>query len=664
MPEAENTTNRKRRAGGSYGGLTPDARGKLLRRLLRLRETERRLRTAAAVLRSHQEASSDGVLILDSRDQVVSFNERFSRIWRLPPEMAPNPDRASLEQWMAQLLRNRAPLLTELELSHPTDVRNDSSLEMIDGRVLTRLAVPILGERGAPLGRALYFRDVTEERRAARLNETLYRIADMTLAGQDLNSLYRSIHQVVGELMDANNFYIAVYNEEKDELEFPYFFDKFDPRPDPGPPGEGLTTWVLRHGEPLLATPETFNRMIEEGEVRMVGAPSVDWLGVPLTSRGRAFGVLGVQSYDERIRYSTADLDILMFVSQHVASAIEAKRREDAIVDNERRYRQLFENNRAVKLVIDPDDGRILDANLGASDFYGHSIEKLRTMRVWDINTLGREGVRVALADAADRTRNTFVTKHRLASGEVRDVEVHSGPVETGGKLMIYAIVHDVTERVRAEEALRRSETYFRTVIENASEIISIVEPDGRILYNSPSIERVLGYRVDQAMHGNFYKFVHPADLDKVRRGLREVSSGEVFTDPVEIRLRHRDGSWRTIEAAGRPLGEGDPPQVVTSCRDITERKFAQQALLASEQKYRNIFDFASIGIYQSTPDGALITANPMFARILGYDSVDDLLEINLETDVYLDPKERLDSIRDHRTSGQASDLELQWRKR
>jgi diguanylate cyclase (GGDEF)-like protein/PAS domain S-box-containing protein len=665
MSKAENMIDGKLRPGG-HSRLAPDARRKLLLRTLRRWQAERSLRTVTAALRSHQEGSSDGVLILDSRGHILSFNERFAQIWRIPPEIAKSEDRGLLERWLSAQLRERDSISsgTDLFLDHPLEVRTDSSLELADGRILTRLAIPVLGERGTALARAIYFRDVSEERRAARLNETLYRIADLALAGQDLNSLYRSIHQAVGELMDATNFYVAVYDEEKNEIAFPYFFDQFDPRPEPGPPGEGLTTWVIRNGQPLLATPETFTAMIESGQIQMVGAPSVDWLGVPLMSHGRVFGVLGVQSYDERIRYSPADLDILLFVSQHVASAIESKRREDAILDNERRYRQLFENNRAIKLVIDPADGRIVDANLGASDFYGYSIEQLRSLHAWDINTLGKEPVRAALADATARRQNAFIMKHRLASGEERDVEIHSGPVETGGKLLLYAIIHDVTERIRAEEALRRSETYFRTVIENASEIISILQPDGRILYNSPSIERVLGYKTAKAVDGNLYNFVHPDDLDKVRQGLRGVSSGEVFTDPIEIRLRHRDGSWRTIEAAGRPLGEGDPPQVVTSCRDITERKYAQQALLASEQKYRNIFDFASIGIYQSTPDGRLITANPMFARILGYDSVDQMLEINLERDVYADPNARRDLIRAHRSRGHASDMELSWKRR
>ncbi len=508
--------------------------------------------------------------------------------------------------------------------------------------------------------------DATGRRRSEALQRGLFRIADLTLAGEDLGTLYTSIHQIVGELMDARNFYIAFYDEASDSLSFPYFVDTFDSQPGLVKPGKTLTAWVLRTGEPLLATPERFAELVASGEAESVGTPSVDWLGVPLRHGARTFGMLGTQSYDERIRFGERERDILMFVSQHVAAAIMAKRREDAIRESENRYRQLFENNGAIKLVLDGDTGEILDANPAAVEYYGYSLSEIRSMHIWDINTAGEAFVREKLREAAARERNTFVMKHRLASGELRDVEIHSGPIEIEGRNVLFSILHDVTERVRAEEGLRRSEEYFRTVIENASDLISILDARGKVIYNSPSVSRLLGYKASQTSGQDIFPFIHPDDVGLVRYLMRQVAAGTVGAESIEIRLRHLDGTWRTLEAIGRPLREAGESEVriLTNCRDVTERKLAEKALQQSEAKFRSIFDFASVGIYQATPDGTLLTANAALARMLGYHSVAELLQMNLVHDVYFDPLER-DLLMDHHSPiGHGTELEAIWKRK
>jgi diguanylate cyclase (GGDEF)-like protein/PAS domain S-box-containing protein len=386
--------------------------------------------------------------------------------------------------------------------------------------------------------------EASGQRRSEALQRALFRIADVTLAAGDIEKLYSSIHRIVGELMDAQNFYIAFYNEAMDTLTFPYFVDVVDAAPPPMvAPGKTLTAWVLRTGEPLLATPERFAELLALGEVESVGAASVDWLGVPLKDGSRTFGMLGTQSYDPSIRFGERERDILMFVSQHVAAAIMARRREDAIRESERR---------------------------------------------------------------------------------------------------------------------------FREVIENASDLISIFDARGRIIYNSPSVTRLLGYTVAQTVGQDVFPMIHPDDVGLVRYQMRQVAAGTAGTEPIEIRLRHLDGSWRTLEAIGRPLREtGDAEvRILTNCRDVTERKLAEKALQQSETKFRNIFDFASVGIYQATPDGTLLTANAALARMLGYHSVGELLEANLATDVFFDPLERDVLMERHSPIGHGTELEAIWRRK
>jgi GAF domain-containing protein len=105
-------------------------------------------------------------------------------------------------------------------------------------------------------------------------------------------------------------------------------------------PNGGLTEYVLRTGKPLLALPDVFDELVASGEVHLRGAPSVDWLGVPLkTSEDTVIGALVVQTYTEGVRYTPADRDLLAFVSAQVAQAIERKRSEQALRESEERYR-------------------------------------------------------------------------------------------------------------------------------------------------------------------------------------------------------------------------------------------------------------------------------------------------------------------------------------
>jgi PAS domain S-box-containing protein len=124
-------------------------------------------------------------------------------------------------------------------------------------------------------------------------------------------------------------------------------------------------------------------------------------------------------------------------------------------------FASVFEHAQTAMLLIDPDSGRIEEANAMACRFYGYPCEILRTMTILDINALPPEKVRREM-EAARRTRRTFFHfRHRLASGELRDVEVHSGPVRVHGRNLLCSIIHDATDRLRAEEALRRSEAFM-----------------------------------------------------------------------------------------------------------------------------------------------------------------------------------------------------------
>jgi PAS domain S-box-containing protein len=172
-----------------------------------------------------------------------------------------------------------------------------------------------------------------ERTHAAAVQQALYRIAELASAAQDMQEFYAAIHGVVGGLMNAENFYIALYAPDRQLINWPYHVDKSGVHPEPNKwypldeeMGRGTTAYVLRTGEPQLISPERFGELVRQGEVELRGPQGEDWLGVPLRAEGATIGVLVVQSYTDDVTYTEQDRDLLAFVGQHVGAALSRAR--------------------------------------------------------------------------------------------------------------------------------------------------------------------------------------------------------------------------------------------------------------------------------------------------------------------------------------------------
>lgn len=579
------------------------------------------LRTTVAILRAQQEATLDGILVVDLDGNVLSYNRRFLEIWRIPESVAARGDDNELLGYAADTVTdwNGFIELVNHLYEHPDEVRTDDPVELVDGRVLSRSSMPIV-VNGNIRARCWYFRDVTESAKAERLQAALFRISQLSRESESLEAFYAAVHQLVCGLMDARNFIIAEYDRERDRLTFPFFVDEIDERPDFVNPGRGLSAWILRTGRPLLATPEVFDALCAAGEVESVGAPSIDWLGAPLKTADRTWGVIATQTYVESTRYTEKDLEILVFVAQHVASAIEHRRREEELRRSELKFRQMFENNRAVKLLIDPEHGSIVDANMAACDYYGYTRDELRAMRIWDINVRGAEYVKNEMVRAAQQEKTYFQFRHMRASGEIRDVEVHSGPIDVGGRRLLYSIVHDVTERKRAEEALQQSEEKYRVIFDYAPVGIYQSARDGRFVTANATLARMLGYdSVEELLTRNLDRDVYAdaAQREDLIRRFEEYG----HADHVELQWKRKNGSviWVQINAHGirSPHGSLFFEGFVY---DVTERKLAEQSVAAANAQRKAVLDAATrVSIIATDPRGMITVFNSGAERMLGY---------------------------------------------
>lgn len=265
---------------------------------------------------------------------------------------------------------------------------------------------------------------------------------------------------------------------------------------------------------------------------------------------------------------------------------------EAKTIESERLYHAMFEKNQAIKLLIDPEDGTIIDANHAASQFYGYSIAQLKSLKIKDINRLTPEQIQLEMADAVSEKRSYFNFRHRLASGELRDVEVYSSPIEMGGRILLHSIIHDITARKNAEEALRKNEELFRNMVEKMPTGVYKSTHEGKFIEVNPAFVKMLGYRSKEEL----------MEID-IKTGLyfdiidREPSpSYDKPTGPDVYQLRKKDGTaiwvedhgWYTVDNEGEILfHEG-------ILQDITKRVQAEQAqkqaveiLRLSEQRYR-----------------------------------------------------------------------------
>src|SRR5438874_7581382 len=420
---------------------------------------ERDLRETLSLLNATFESTADGILVVDLAGHIVSFNRKFAELWRIPDSILETKDAPQTIAFvLEQLVDPQAFLAKVRDLYARPDASSFDVLTFKDGRIFERLSQPQrIG--GKSVGRVWSFRDVTEAKRAERIQLATYRISEAAHAAGSLQELFRAIHGIVGELMPAKNFYIALYDAASDLLTFPYYVDEYDNDFPAKRPGKGLTEYVLRTGAPLLVTPEVQAELERRGQVELIGAPSIDWVGVPLKIGDRPIGVLVAQTYAPGVRYGETERHILQFVSTQVAMAIERKRTEERLHESERKYRLLFETNPEPMFVYDFETLRIMAVNEAAITRYGYSEAEFLALTIRDIRPVEEQGrLNQELARRSDEGGVSKGVRHRAKDGRLFEVDLVARPLEFAGRRARLVLARDVTAQRHLEDQLRQSQ--------------------------------------------------------------------------------------------------------------------------------------------------------------------------------------------------------------
>ena len=297
-------------------------------------------------------------------------------------------------------------------------------------------------------------------------------------------------------------------------------------------------------------------------------------------------------------------------INQNLELVVEQK--TNSLFESEGRFRGFFENNATVMLQIAPHTGQVLLANQAAADFYGYSLGELMAMNIANINCLPPAQTRAEVALVEHQNRKSSNFQHQLQSGEVRDVEVYSTPMQINDVAGLFSVVHDVTERVSAGRKLKISNQALMAI----SQGVLVTDAQGRIISMNNAFFDITGYCLEEVL-GTECKFLQGPGTDaQTIQTIREAKlAGRDFDGEILNYRKNGHVFWNALTITPMFDDHGVLRHFIGIIRDITERRQAKERL----QLAANVFTFSREGIMITLANGAIVETNKAFAFITGY---------------------------------------------
>ncbi len=291
-------------------------------------------------------------------------------------------------------------------------------------------------------------------------------------------------------------------------------------------------------------------------------------------------------------------------------------------------YRQMFERNAAAKLVIDPSTGQIIEANQAACQFYGYTAEQFKSMRATAISTLPESELLASMRRASAEKGSIFQTRHRLASGLIRDVEVFAGLIEVSSQRYLYLIVQDISDRIQAEKTLRESEALYRLLARNMPRTsVVMFDTDMRCTLAEGPFLRQFGLASEALIGKTPHEYLPEASLNFILPLYKRALQGESFS-------YDRVTEDYAYEAYMTPIRDDGGQIIGGMClsHDISDRIQAQKALRESESRFRSLIDFAPVGIIETDIQGKRVFCNARWCEMTGISLEEALRDVQYET--------------------------------
>jgi PAS domain S-box-containing protein len=348
-----------------------------------------------------------------------------------------------------------------------------------------------------------------------------------------------------------------------------------------------------------------------------------------------------------------------------ISYSIERKRISNELKGSEEKYRSLFRSSPLPMWVYDPATYFFLDVNEAACRHYGYSKEEFLAMTIKDIRP--KEDIKriEKIVQANKGLTNYFeeVFLHLKKNGELIHANIQSNAITFSGKTARLVVSTDVTEKIKAENALKLSEQRFKSLVQDGSDLIYILGKDGGYKYVSPTSESILGMRPEEFISKNFFDFIHENDRQRIINQFTLLLSRKRI-HILPFRFKCPNNTYRWVETIVTNMME-DPSinGMVANSRDVSERYVYEEKLRKQEALFRAIIEKGSDMKTLITPEGKIIFGTPSITRILGY-SEEEYLGKNEREIVHPDDTEELFKRINRSISGEKSTGNLELRVR
>lgn len=342
----------------------------ITRDITKEKDVEKRLKDSQERYKNLSEVTFEGIIIHDN-GIVMDANQSFQNIlgYTLDELIGKNIINLAIsEEDRARTIKNIAE-----ELREPYEVtgvrkNGEKFIAEIEARNFIYDDKPV---------RVAAIRDVTDRNRNEKIQSALYKISEAVSVIDDINDLYVRIHEIVKTLMHAENFYIALYDDDNNTLSFPYFVDKYDTAPAERAFGKGLTEYILRTDQDMLIDSKMDFDLRDKGETDLIGEPSKIWLGVRLKVKDNLIGAIVLQDYEKEDTYGEVEKEILIFVSEQIALAIDKKRNEEKLKKYSSELKELVASKDKFFSIVAHDLKSPFTALLGYSEMIANEYQEL-----------------------------------------------------------------------------------------------------------------------------------------------------------------------------------------------------------------------------------------------------------------------------------------------